>query len=97
MSADKKYERRMWTTGPWILNDDTGFPEIWTIEGRQLAQIYGETKQARTANAHLMVAAPKLYEALFAILNDLKKHASEPMCELWAKGCAVLTEARGEQ
>ena len=101
---------RKWTAGPWtfdpdddneakfvgdddhegtILNDHWHIARIWN---------YRDDEECR-ANAHLIAAAPELYEALermekhFRILPP--KHDGEG--SVFAQATAALAKARGEQ
>ena len=61
-----------WTPGPWQLFDDERGKRVWG-DGRKVAEIlehnmfYYDAEQTY-ANAHLICAAPEMYEALKAIL-----------------------------
>ena len=48
------------TPGPWEENCETEYvpAQVWA-EGRQLAEVYGECREARAANARLIAAAPR--------------------------------------
>ena len=57
------------TPGPWDAKRETDYvpAQVWA-EGRQLAEVYGECREARAANAPLMAAAPELLKALQDII-----------------------------
>jgi hypothetical protein len=53
------------TPGPWQVKRETDYApaQVWA-DGRQLAEVYGESRDARKANSQLMAAAPELLESL---------------------------------
>ena len=59
------------TPGPWEakLETDCVPVQVWA-EGRQLAEVCGESREARAANARLMAAAPELLKALQDIIVE---------------------------
>ena len=63
------------TPGPWVINaHDTGMNDSGTIEGNGVVicpEVYGESKARCDANAHLIAAAPAMYEALKAIQEKI--------------------------
>jgi len=61
------------TPGPWHAKPETVYvpAQVWA-DGRELAEVYGETHEAREANARLMAAAPVMLEALRDALRVLK-------------------------
>ena len=60
---------------PWVVKQETAYvpAQVWTEDGRQLAEVYGETRVARVANAHLMAAAPDLLRALRVACDALEQ------------------------
>jgi len=88
------------TSGPWIVREN----EPWVI-----AKDYGDMKsvfhvnhpaepsETQMANAHLIAAAPELYEALDDLRAELFLHAEgnyfRPLLD---KAEAALAKARGE-
>lgn len=68
------------TKGPWESKPETDYvpAQIWA-DGRQLAEIYGESRDTRAANARLIASAPDLFAALQAIVaawdSPLEKRA----------------------
>jgi hypothetical protein len=59
------------TPGPWEENCETEYvpAQVWA-EGRQLAEVYGECREARAANARLMAAVPELLKALQDVIAE---------------------------
>ena len=55
-----------WTPGPWIVNTCGHSPQIVAIDGRTPSglQWIADVNRLRPTNAHLIAAAPELYEAL---------------------------------
>ena len=91
------------TPGPWkVLNFERD--EAFEIEGGgcTLALLHYDVGAwtARTeseANAHLIAAAPELYEALETVLvNNRTGATGQRAREGWAKAIAALAKARGE-
>jgi hypothetical protein len=79
---------RKWTPGPWSIGSDLTFgPNGWGV-GVIVAANTGDT----IADAHLIAAAPDLYEALDALYES----DTPPDFELWMKAKAALAKARGE-
>jgi hypothetical protein len=78
------------TPGPWAVNQRKDNPEIWWTGGMLIAGIVG-CAEFDFANAHLVAAAPDLYESLSEIvaLTDRKT-------DIWDKAHAALAKARGE-
>lgn len=90
----RKVPQTKWTPGPWS-NDRIG--EIAVSLGDDniaLVCFEGELNDEKEceANAHLIAAAPELYEALKEVvaLSDRKQHA-------WDNARAALAKARGER
>lgn len=70
------------TKGPWRVNDDNDqIGDVWSVPENKpvaMAQITGPVKRRedhseRIANAHLMAAAPDLYEALANIVCQFEE------------------------
>lgn len=104
------------TPGPWSIVDrpDLAF-RFGTDDGWEIIVEVGNDKQRRgvaicpglQANAHLIAAAPTLYEALAECLDIIKDAdggdpathtgwASDELCDLWMRARAALAKARGE-
>lgn len=95
-----------WTPGPWVVGESShnGLPcvdacdpndgqlmiEICEVWGEDRAE--SETEMSR-ANAHLISAAPELYEALASMLEECEDDEFAPHV-MEAK--AALAKARGE-
>jgi hypothetical protein len=59
------------TPGPWEAKRETDYvpAQVWAA-GRQLAEVYGESREPRAANARLIAAAPELLKALQNIIVE---------------------------
>ena len=93
------------TKGPWCISEGEGFsadlPAGYVIDyvenglGDTVAMVATKEKfpfDNLTANAHLIAAAPELYE----VLSDaMERGGSIQMC-LYDKALAALAKARGE-
>ena len=97
-----------WTPGQWRATTRQGSWDwvVYTeddpnIEICQTFHDGTDENEEGEANAHLIAAAPELYEALLKCLMLLEDYgAGEPdSCarELFDEVCAVLAKARGEQ
>lgn len=100
---------RKWTPGPWWCEDEFGVTSnahhgyvANTGFGPDTSQGDMEAK----ANAHLIAAAPDLYEALYMCLGNLMNHihneydgvySDDDFAEIEAPYLAALAKARGEQ
>jgi len=53
------------TPGPWEAKPETDYvpAQVWA-DGQQLAEVYGESRITRRANAQLMATAPQLLNEL---------------------------------
>lgn len=93
---DSKDTKPAYTPGPWSVNDRTGEfpPKLWVHRPDTFAVarvLTGQRHRLRAvANAHLIAAAPELYEALQAALA----HVSE-LREAWARGVLREHDALG--
>lgn len=96
------------TPGPWVIDPETRPSEVCTIHGmprdertnyQGWAYVRGElgywdsSPDEEMANAHLIAAAPELYEALEAMLEECEDDEFAPHV-MDAK--AALAKARGE-
>jgi hypothetical protein len=83
-----------WTAGPWIrLFNDSDYwdMDIMTSDEDSLvAGVFGEGFDEINANAHLIAAAPELYEALDELLFKMCCPSAQE------KALKVLAKARGE-
>jgi len=61
------------TPGPWQTKPESPYvpAQVWA-DGRQLAEVYGEDRATRKANARLMAAAPDLLEQLEALVVQIE-------------------------
>lgn len=90
-----------WTPGPWMAaakpSSIIGWPVVAPHSmGRSVCSVtHGHDEGA--ANAHLIAAAPELYEALAAIVADWdnKQGPTETIGALIKRARAALAKARG--
>jgi hypothetical protein len=92
---------KKWTPGPWkVLNDQIKTPAGITlrVSGVALPCGYVPQEDESYANAHLIAAAPELYEALEEIFFDGQDYAqrSGKYVSWLKKAEAALIKARGE-
>jgi type II secretory pathway component GspD/PulD (secretin) len=91
------------TPGPWFIPDHASGFEIESSCNKQIAktsQLYA-VKQAsdhdeRRANAHLIAAAPELYEALEKLEGWFDSDSKESADKYLKKAKAARAKARGE-
>lgn len=92
---------RKWTPGPWEKTSESG--EIASREGVYIARAIGTVTEEGKANAHLIAAAPDLYEALEWAEDELASYAPDPSCrskitdDILVRVRTALDKARGEQ
>jgi hypothetical protein len=94
------------TPGPWEAKCETDYvpAQVWA-EGRQLAEVYGECREARAANARLMAAAPELLKALQEIVAEFweeyeypdRPPEQSPTVEAIRKAERVIRKGKGEE
>ena len=92
-----------WTPGPWVYDPDfepEDEPAIWTAGDIADAVAYLSTSAPNSdeeivANAHLIAAAPELYEALLAVVDCWDRGGLE-VDALIEGARAALARARGE-
>ncbi len=100
-----------WTAGPWCVGDEKKVSEIWNVEilGQQgyslvstcygtttgLADWYAGAREVK-ANAHLIAAAPDLYEALEGIIAEIDDCAQPSDWDNYVPALAALAKSRGE-
>ena len=96
-----------WTPGPWEFNKgrvvQKGETQFWSairVSGVSLATGYVPPDDVAYANAHLIAAAPELYEALLVAREYLQGFVSttmrEPDIDNLETVDAALAKARGE-
>ena len=98
------------TPGPWYPHyakaDHCLSSSVWGQEpGNQVAVIGGKSLEAMNANAHLIAAAPAMYEALvetMRVLRSLRDNKEEwytlvtpELLTAWDKNKAALAQAEG--
>ena len=87
---------RKWTPGPWDADDMA----VRTNDKALVSLVYGNGDGSLfKANAHLIAAAPELYEALKLFVDATPKlDMSDPcMVERVNRARAALAKARGEK
>lgn len=105
-----------WTPGPWMVGEEKKISEIWNIEilGQQgyslVSTCYGTTTGLADwyagasdvkANAHLIAAAPDLYEVLELAVKAMEQCSGRNECarilsEHIHSSRLALAKARGE-
>ena len=63
-----------WTPGPWKVEEPFVSIGCWDIknnEGNEVTKIWAKGSNHAKANAHLIAAAPEMYEALKDVLSYL--------------------------
>jgi uncharacterized membrane protein len=89
-----------YTPGPWVVYDDSNDGKTNRIEiaalGKTIARIYQSVPEKDLPNAHLISAAPDLYEALQEIV-DATDTGWEHLDEMFTRARAALKKARGER
>lgn len=103
-----------WTPGPWVIDPEISTAEVCTIYGvpedertnyQGWAHVRGElghwdaSPDEEMANAHLIAAAPELYEALAearSVIDVLVKDGFLGYAEQRDAADAALARARGE-
>ena len=92
------------TPGPWEIKEIQSNRRVSIVSGfASVAYVHALVQ--KTANAHLIAAAPTLYEALVLILPLAKGYApdgqsdcAKKTCRAWIEAAeAALARARGEQ
>jgi len=87
-----------WTEGPWSVQRD-GFIMSNDLDAGAFAKVYGAGDLEADANAHLIAAAPELYEALSYLVAETDPDIDEdynPHAQPLRKARAALAKARGE-
>lgn len=92
---------KKWTEGPWRKESFSLSEEILATGNKLVAIVQSrhcESPEEMRANAHLIAAAPELYEALAALLsrvgNDADAHAW--FLDEQENAIKALAKARGE-
>ena len=93
------------TPGPWEAKRETDYvpAQVWA-EGRQVAEVYGESREVRAANARLIAAAPELLKALLDLMAEFwaeyeypdRAPEQSPTVKEIRKAEHVIGKAKGE-
>jgi hypothetical protein len=85
------------TPGPWQAKHENQYvpTQVWS-DGRQLAEVYGESRDSRKANAALMAAAPELLAALTNAKNALECSKDQSQLNIAAVKGALAAIAKAE-
>lgn len=94
--------KKPFTSGPWQTNPETPYlaAQVRDDVGRILADVYGESRETRKANARLMAAAPDGYalaEHIEAMANEAYLVGHPEWEAIVSEAKAFLGKARGEQ
>ena len=88
------------TPGPWgvsssflVCNMDARIIANCAFLGLEVLDVAFEE---RIANAHLIAAAPDLYEALKRLVALLNDDLDDQQAEAWDAACAALAKAEGQ-
>lgn len=109
-AMQKRADEPKWTPGPWAVREDAFGVQVYPTrdgppdfgEWASLATIedcYDEEEQETAANAHLIAAAPDMYEALYRLVTDCKIAGLEAQAgfDCWiSMADEALAKARGE-
>ena len=84
MSEKMKMPR---TPGPWETKPETNYmpAQVWA-DGQLLADVFGESRDARKANANLIAAAPTLLTAAkdaLLLLQSIQEQTEHPDAMPW--------------
>jgi hypothetical protein len=87
-----------WTQGPWQRSGWSVLCQSHTVVCNILPWDSSGCREEDSANAHLIAAAPELYEALRVSVEVLEKTANDTLIGRNAaeSGRTVLAKARGE-
>jgi hypothetical protein len=84
------------TPGPWSINPGANPTTGWHIEAKQGPLTVCPAKAYSEADAHLIAAAPELYEALEQLLDDMGEDGLCVCPAAKTQAIAALRKARGE-
>ena len=83
------------TPGPWLFSSYKSGNSVIVIDGKEF-DVATVNYPNRDANAHLIAAAPELYEALEFLLTCKHGEFCDHYREAERKAKAALAKARGE-
>lgn len=78
-----QFKRSTHTLRPWIAHDGVGIVDITDADGKQIARAIGG------ADAHLIAAAPQMFQALLDMTAEHKRNTC--MCS----GCQAIAKVEG--
>ena len=83
------------TQGPWVVN-------TFIVNGQHKLEVLDATgaNACVQANAHLIAAAPAMYEALSELVKYLREEVADEALDTWApvfKAAMALAQAEGRQ
>jgi len=94
------------TPGPWLINQVQNEPEKITIIDADMCfvaevwQTYVNGESRQQENAHLIAAAPAMYEALGELIAYLRNNVADEALDNWApvlKAAYALAQAEGSK
>ena len=82
------------TPGPWVVN-------TFIVNGQHKLEVLDATgaNACIQANAHLIAAAPAMYEALSELVKYLREEVADEALDTWApvfKAAMALAQAEGQ-
>ena len=85
--------RAQFTPGPWVVN-------TFIVNGQHKLEVLDATgaNACVQANAHLIAAAPAMYEALSELVKYLREQVADEALDTWApvfKAAMALAQAEG--
>jgi len=82
------------TQGPWTYATHQGHTLVETVEpAKTVCNVYGNTTDAKEANARLIAAAPEMLEALKAVTDS---NINRPdLVPMWKKVYDAIAKAEG--
>ena len=83
------------TPGPWVVN-------TFIVNGQHKLEVLDATgaNACVQANAHLIAAAPAMYDALSELVKYLREQVADEALDTWApvfKAAMALAQAEGRQ